>query len=204
MVLKKVTIGVIHDGCWTSETEERAITMNLEVYPDKGYLRSWLVSPSRELGKRMASHRSVKKLNRVYVNRGDTLLDFLNVYEGSIAGLLYSKEVLILGNYNERGTEFWTFVTGSGTLSELKGELSSLGKIVRIEVEDFSPSYPYLTEMERKVFWMALNNGYLNYPREIEAEDLAKVLGVSKVTFLYHWRNAQRKILKYVSDHLVF
>ncbi|AWR98511.1 helix-turn-helix domain-containing protein [Metallosphaera hakonensis] len=202
MALKRVTVGVRHEGCWTSEVKDGTVTINLEVYPDRGYLRSWLISSSRELRTKMREHKSVRKVNRVYETRESTLLDFLNVFHGSVAGLLYSREVLILGNYNRGGEEFWTFVTTGSAMNEILNELSSLGKITTVSEEDYVPYFPSLTEMERRVFWMALNRGYLNYPRDVEAEDLARVLGVSKVTFLYHWRNAQKKIMKYVSKNI--
>jgi len=44
---------------------------------------------------------------------------------------------------------------------------------------------------------IAYNYGYLDYPRKASADELAELLGISKVTFLYHLRNAQRKLITY-------
>ncbi|QKQ99011.1 bacterio-opsin activator [Metallosphaera tengchongensis] len=201
MQLKKVTITLKHEDCWTSDIEDRTVTLNLEVYPEKGYLRSWLLAPSGKFGREFRGHNSVKKVNRVLEAKEYSLIDFLNIYEGSVAGILYNMEVLILGNYNVAGEETWSFVTGKTTLNEVRGMLSSIGEVSAFLVEDYLPKFPFLTDMERRAFSLALNRGYLEYPREVEAEDLARILGVSKVTFLYHWRNAQRKIMKFFAEH---
>ncbi|MEL9970764.1 helix-turn-helix domain-containing protein [Metallosphaera sp.] len=202
MTLKKVTMTVKHEGCWTEDVNAHTVTLNLEVYPEKGYLRSWLISDSRELKDRMRREPSVKKITRVYGGKDSTLIDFLNVYEGSIAGALYALEVLIIGNHNKGGLEHWSFVTGQNSLSEIRSRISSLAKITDFRAEDYVLSYPSLTEMERRVLHLALDNGYLEYPREVDSERLAKVLGVSKVTFLYHWRNVQRKVMKYMATNM--
>jgi len=146
----------------------------------------------------------VKRINGVYKSRRGTVVDFLNVYKGSVAGLLYSKEVLLLNNYNLGGNEVWSFVVGRGAISELRKELSSMGKISNIEVQDFEPCFPILTDMEKKVLRTAIDMGYLDYPRERHAEELAERLKVSKVTFLYHWRNLQRKIMDYFARELIW
>ncbi|EHP70149.1 MAG: helix-turn-helix domain-containing protein [Metallosphaera yellowstonensis] len=202
-MLKKVNLTLEHEGCWTESSNETVRTINLEVYPDKGYLRSWILSSEPNLAERMAREPTVKRVNKVYSSRGEVIVDFLNVYEGSVAGLLYSREVLILGNYNVGGREVWSFVAGKNALSELRREISSLGRVVDMRVEDYLPSFPNLTEMERRVLKVAISRGYIDYPREVNAEELARMLNLSKVTFLYHWRNAQKKILKYVSDYVL-
>lgn len=202
-MLKKVHLVLEHQGCWTKSSLWTARTINLEVYPEKGYLRSWILSSDPNLAAKMRMEPSVKRINKVYRSKGEVIIDFLNVYEGSVAGLLYSKEVLVLGNYNADGREVWSFVVGKNALSELRKEIAPLGKVVDMRVEDFLPSFPNLTETERKVVRVAISGGYLDYPREVNAEELARTMNLSKVTFLYHWRNAQRKIMKYVSEQVL-
>jgi predicted DNA binding protein len=202
-LLKKAIIAINHDGCWTENTKGSVKTINLEVYPEKGYLRSWVITSDLEVKKLMRGG-GVKRINGVYKSRRGTVVDFLNVYKGSVAGLLYSKEVLLLNNYNLGGNEVWSFVVGRGAISELRKELSSMGKISNIEVQDFEPCFPILTDMEKKVLRTAIDMGYLDYPRERHAEELAERLKVSKVTFLYHWRNLQRKIMDYFARELIW
>lgn len=178
-----------------------AYTINLEVYPHKNYLRSRILieTEEKEIVKSMRNHKSVVKIINVYKYKDSIYVDFLNAYKGSIAGLLYDKEVLILGNTIKGGKEIWEFVTHSKNVREIVDELESLGKIRRLELYDFDPFIsPELTEKEKKILSLAYAYGYLDYPRRISADELAEKLGLSKVTLLYHLRNAQRKLVKFI------
>ena len=52
-----------------------------------------------------------------------------------------------------------------------------------------------LTVTEKKVIQEAFNNGYLDWPRTTNLDDIAKKFSISKPTALFHIRNAERKIL---------
>ncbi|QGA54140.1 bacterio-opsin activator [Sulfolobus sp. E5-1-F] len=200
-LIKHVDIVVNHEDCWTSHMPFTAYTINLEVYPHKNYLRSRILIESTEdkvISNLMKTHRSVVKVIKVDRFKGGTYVDFLNKYKGSIAGVLYDKEVLILGNLIKEKEERWSFVTSSKNLREILGEIKSLGKVNKVEITDFNPIlYPNLTEWEKRVLTVAYSHGYLDYPRRATADELAELLGISKVTFLYHLRNAQRKLIEF-------
>ncbi|WP_338602247.1 helix-turn-helix domain-containing protein [Sulfolobus tengchongensis] len=199
-MLKRVDIVVNHEDCWTSHMPFTAYTINLEVYPHKNYLRSRILvdSMDKAVPNLMRSHKSVVKVIKIDRFKGGTYVDFLNTYKGSVAGVLYDKEVLILGNVIKDKEEKWSFVTSSKNIREILKELGSLGKIVHAEIANFNPIfYPNLTEWEKRVLTLAQTYGYLDYPRRASADELAELLGISKVTFLYHLRNAQRKIIDF-------
>ncbi|ARM75516.1 helix-turn-helix domain-containing protein [Acidianus manzaensis] len=200
-MLKKAYITVEHEDCWTLHMPYDAYTVNLEVYPHKNYLRSRILVDTRdkEILNRMKSHHSILKVLNAYKFRDSLYVDFLNEYKGSIAGLLYDKEVLILGNTISNNRETWSFVTNSKNIREILKELESIGKITDIQISDFNLFLsPKLTKTETRVLGMAYEYGYLDYPRRISADEMAEKLGLSKVTFLYHLRNAQKKLTKFV------
>lgn len=200
MMLKRLYLEVIHEDCWTSKMPYLAYTINLEVYPHKNYLRSRILIESnhKDIVRSMRSHPSVVKVINAYKYKDSIYVDFLNVYKGSIAGLLYDKEVLILGNVIKDNKEIWTFVTQSKNITEIVNELEGVGKVDSLKVYDFDPFlYPELTEMEKRILRLAYAYGYLEYPRRISADEIAERLGLSKATFLYHLRNAQKKLVKF-------
>jgi len=205
-MLKCVDIIVEHDNCWTSHIPLTAYTINLEVYLHKDYLRSRILidSPNKSILNSMRSHKSVIKIIKIDKFQNGTYVDFLNKYKGSIAGVLYDNEVLILNNVIKDRKEKWSFVTSSKNLKEIISEIESLGKIEKVEITDFNPVlFPNLTECEKKVLMVAYSYGYLDYPRKASANELAELLGISKVTFLYHLRNAQRKLINYSIKNMI-
>ncbi|PVU68023.1 bacterio-opsin activator [Sulfolobus sp. SCGC AB-777_G05] len=201
-MLKKVTITVEHDDCWTSQVPFKARTLNLQVYPTKHYLRSRILidSSNLEVVKEMSKCKGVLKVNKVISSQNKTLVDFLNVYKGSIAGILYDYEVLILDNEIRDGKEKWTFVAPRLSVSEIVNEIKNVSKINQVRSEEYKPSTLSLTDMERKVLLLALHSGYLDYPKRAKTKDLASLLGISKVTFLYHLRTAEKKIISFYLD----
>jgi len=201
-MLKKVTITVEHDDCWTSQVPFKARTLNLQVYPTKHYLRSRILidSSNLEVAKEMSKCKGVLKVNKVISSQNKTLVDFLNVYKGSIAGILYDYEVLILDNEIRDGKEKWTFVAPRLSVSEIVNEIKNVSKINQVRSEEYKPSTLSLTDMERKVLLLALHSGYLDYPKRAKTKDLASLLGISKVTFLYHLRTAEKKIISFYLD----
>ena len=201
-MLKKVTITVEHDDCWTSQVPFKARTLNLQVYPTKHYLRSRILidSSNLEVVKEMSKCKGVLKVNKGISSQNKTLVDFLNVYKGSIAGILYDYEVLILDNEIRDGKEKWTFVAPRLSVSEIVNEIKNVSKINQVRSEEYKPSTLSLTDMERKVLLLALHSGYLDYPKRAKTKDLASLLGISKVTFLYHLRTAEKKIISFYLD----
>jgi DNA-binding CsgD family transcriptional regulator len=53
---------------------------------------------------------------------------------------------------------------------------------------------PNLTKKQKRVFELAVERGYYEYPKKIELKELAKEAGISYSTFQQHLKYAERKI----------
>lgn len=67
----------------------------------------------------------------------------------------------------------------------------SLGKLVPIG----TPA-SRLTERQQTALHLALERGYYDWPRRVEARELAEELDIAHSTFLEHLRKAERKVLE--------
>lgn len=63
---------------------------------------------------------------------------------------------------------------------------------------NFVPLYGQLTTMEFEILRSAVSNGYYQWPREYNLDDIAGRFKIRKPTVLYHLRNAEKKVLSMV------
>ncbi len=100
-------------------------------------------------------------------------------------------------------------VSGDGLVFSVVGEEEELRKFVELvdylgELKDVSVQRPTfhqddllaaLTDRQREVLIAAKRYGYYNYPRRMNAEELAKRVGVSKATLVEHLRKAEGRLM---------
>jgi len=55
--------------------------------------------------------------------------------------------------------------------------------------------HPKLTDKQRKALEIAMNNGYYDFPKKINMEKLASIMGVSYATYQAHLKKAESKIV---------
>ncbi|AHC52318.1 bacterio-opsin activator [Sulfolobus acidocaldarius SUSAZ] len=205
--LNRVKVLIAHDKCWTSSVDLSGYTINYHVYPEKGYLRARVIFPSsrkNELSKmKRAKDKGILRILQVNQFDSDIYVDFLNTYRNSIAGLLYDYETLFLRNELREEKELWDFITTSTAVNEIIDQLNSHGELIETKVDQVDDMFfPYLSPSQVRVLKAAFEYGYLDYPRDANADMLAERLNISKVTFLYHLRSAEKKLVEFYLTHL--
>lgn len=190
MLITKVLVK--HEDCWTSRNNHTGRTVAFNFYPDRGYLRSVIhfTEPTKIQGNGIIRIIDSKKVNHGYI------IDFLNTYNDSIAGLLHKNGAFIIYNEVFQQKEFWVFLTYRYSLNEIDSSLKSSGEVVASYTQVFNPP-SLLTWEELKVLKTAVESGYYNFPRGVDLGQLSKTLGVKKPTLLYRLRTLQKKLIKY-------
>lgn len=81
---------------------------------------------------------------------------------------------------------------------DLKHIVTDLDEIGTVHVGRLAPyegARATLSPRQAEVIELALDAGYFEWPRDVDAEELAARLDISHVTFLEHLRKAQKKLL---------
>jgi len=91
-------------------------------------------------------------------------------------------------------------VTGNEeNLKKIRELFNSVGEIKKVSyvksVYNEQTILSCLTEKQKKVIITAKKNGYYNYPRKINSEQLSKKIGLSKPTVVQHLRKAEGRIV---------
>ncbi|MGA1822727.1 MAG: helix-turn-helix domain-containing protein [Thermoplasmatota archaeon] len=84
-------------------------------------------------------------------------------------------------------------------LNKLIKILGLLGKVERISFMNASFSehglLNVLTDKQKDIMIEAKRNGYYNYPRKVNAQELSEKLGISKATTVEHLRKAEMRLI---------
>ena len=72
--------------------------------------------------------------------------------------------------------------------------------MLSIKEQDFTDLFiphimPKITEKQKEAIQLAIREGYYDFPRNIHLNELSKITGVSRVTYLEHLRKAECKII---------
>jgi len=74
-------------------------------------------------------------------------------------------------------------------------DFKRIGAVTLGKVKRFNESTARLTDRQYEVVERALEEGYFEWPREIDSEEMAETMEISRATFLEHLRKAQAKLL---------
>lgn len=80
-------------------------------------------------------------------------------------------------------------------------------KVIKFKQEiisniSFTQLLPELTDKQKKALEIAINQGYYDYPKKINMEKLAKIMGISYSTFQAHLKKAEGKLLPKIYKEL--
>ena len=88
------------------------------------------------------------------------------------------------------------------SLKKFIRNIKIMGKIIQISFQE--PVFTghsvmeCLTDKQKEIILAAKNNGYYEYPRKVDTEDLAKKIGISKSTTVEHLRKAENRIISHI------
>ncbi|AHC52088.1 bacterio-opsin activator [Sulfolobus acidocaldarius SUSAZ] len=196
--LKFLRLSLIHENCWSRyyEVPEIANILNLTPYPERNILKVSLLMS--EKGYRdimnLKSRGKVKDIFNIYKWRNRFYVDLVRDYDNSIYSIINRNNGILISTLKYDGKEIWNLLVYEYKVNRLIKEFQEFAEIVKVNIEDDIPT-ENLTNRELKVLTTALDLGYFDYPRKIKSKELSEILGISEPTFVFHLRNAERKIV---------
>jgi predicted DNA binding protein len=203
---KLVNLKLVHHNCWTNYISENTVIRSLGRSYYDGTLRALVVVSSKSIRKLYELKKEGKIEDILNVQRyGDNyIIDIVQKYKDSILSVLNKYEAIILETVKTNRREFWSFVTYDFKIPKIIEELKGISTIEKIKVSDYDPTRRELSmsDMELKCLIYAAKLGYFDYPKRANVKEMAKVLGISEVMFLYYLRRAQRKLVEKLLNDL--
>ncbi len=212
---------VEHHGCWTTITRDQDVVVKTlrQEFRDPETFRASVMIIGRDTRSFITRIRRLREILRVDINlfqerrwvNGErtklALMDFESRRHGSISDLVYRLGGIILRQEVVDGLEKWKILIprSSIRLEETLREALNRGcNLIEMRGRDLEPSMidgsidAMLTNYEKQAMIAALKSGFIDYPRRAKAADVAKMLGVSPATFIYHFRRAEKKLARLV------
>lgn len=219
-----LTLSIWHPGCWTLEVTEHANggLFGHGVYPVDGKVKGrftvyadsdealealtaaieasphtdtvWRLDASYDFASRLPTPGNATQSVVVEYDEGTSINDAL-----VSNGFIPDKAVWI-----HDGREFWTVVIDEDR-EQIKARLEEVRETMDAEIDiqhivsDNRESggvlrQDILSERQRDVFELARERGYYEWPREVNATELAAELDLSKATVLEHLRKAESRL----------
>lgn len=109
------------------------------------------------------------------------------------------------------GTEHWEMACWdkeplTNILERLPKEFEiKLKSITQTKISDiFLPHImPKLSEKQKQALDLAVKRGYYDFPRNVNLDDLAKELNLSKSTLQQHLRTAEKKVVPFLTENML-
>ncbi|WP_338602770.1 helix-turn-helix domain-containing protein [Sulfolobus tengchongensis] len=204
---KLVNVRLLHNGCWTSYVDDYVVrSLGRSYQPDDNAVRSLVVvnAKSMKVLMNLKDEGKIKDIVNVHRYGDNFVVDILQSYNNSILSVLNKYGAIILDTVKTNKREFWSFLTYEYKIPKIIDDLKNLAVVERVKVTDYDPSIREinLTELELKCLITAAKAGYFDYPKKVRAKELAQILGIKESTFIYHLRNAQRKMISKLLNDL--
>lgn len=211
-----VSITLKHDD-WTSITENfvednlRVDTVEfIPIFTKRRVVSTMYISSKnwKTIEKIIGIVKSYKNIYDVKVigfirgkrNSSIAILNKVHSLDGSIVRIFLENNIPFFKEKVQNGYEIWEFLAKGEQLHVIEKaikENAEIHSIKSLNVESYLAeiSKATLTPREKQVLRLALRYGYFNWPKEINSSELAKILGVNKVTLLQELRNATKKLI---------
>jgi len=206
-----------HSGCWTATTRDYSVRIKTlkQEFTSQDTFRAWVAVSGDDIRRFIPAMRRARGIlglhvhstSRAWMPGGASKLAFMefeSLREGSISNLVYSLGGIILDQEVVGGVERWRILIprSSKKVEELlERKLREVGRLLKISFSrvdgwalNSDPS-SVLSDSERKALYLAVSMGLIDYPRRARIADVAKMMGVSPATFIYHLRRGEKKLI---------
>lgn len=166
------------------------------------FSRRWI--SVEELINRMKRFNKIREISVLYYKRAKNknfAISRLEAnYNDSITKILLENNTFFYREKMFNGEEYWKLLVDKnhfGKLLESLREVTELKSVYELNSDAVPNLFGLidLTERQKRVLREALEKGYFNWPKNIRTVDLAKSLGISKVTLVQEIRLSIKKIL---------
>ncbi|ADY01449.1 Bacterio-opsin activator HTH domain protein [Vulcanisaeta moutnovskia 768-28] len=228
MKLVRLYVRIEHFDDWSYYTKdyEGLMTVMQYYYPyrERGYSFEVISVGSRKNDVIKSFIRRFRNLKNIIdvvsvnkLNNRNYEITFLGDINGMLKYLILEQGGIVVSSYVKDGVKDFTayFFTkdyeySSAMFKDLYDKFNNYGRIITFNVSKVprsvksviftSPMYE-LTDIERKILLKAYHDGFFNYPRSTNLNNLAKEFNMSKATVNIHLRNALKKIIStYVNN----
>ena len=128
------------------------------------------------------------------------LLSILAKYTDSITEIAVNTSAIFSEHIHDN-KEYWTFLINSksteGILIQDIKEKAEVLSYYHVDIKNIFKNYTrhVLTDNEHKILRAAYEQGYFEWPKNANAEEISKSLNINKVTFIQELRRAIRKLV---------
>jgi len=201
--VKVISFTILHDEGWSRETEKYDVSAQpINKYFSKGSFSFDLLLWGNDVQsflEELKEKRQIISMDVVGVTKKFGLLRLKHRSGGTISSLARRFGGIIVSEYVNDGLENWKIVLRSRSARKFRERLTDYGNVVKYREEmlrDFT-DLPSPSQRQLQILEAALRAGYFDYPKKIRSDELAKSLGMTPATLVYHLRNAEREILEF-------
>jgi len=196
--IKLLSIRIIHDNCWSSYYLGDAMVRIVGLLPqaERNTLKIFAVTGERGYKNisELKDKGVIKTIQGISRTGGAFVVEFTREYTGSVTSILTTYNAIILDSSKINGEEHWRVLAYEHMIPSIIKGMREIGEVRHVSAIDYMPN-ARLTSQEYRSLLYALEMGYFDYPRRVKAKEIASALGIRESTFVYHIRNAQRKML---------
>ncbi len=204
-----VYLELSHSGCWTEGTGSKDVFVK-NLQQDFSYsgdvYKAVSVFAGEDLRTFLGSFRLHKNILGIKIHslsKNIALVEFTSARSGTVADLVKRYGGVTISLEIVDGIERWRFLLARArkeSIGLLRDNIEVMGNLLRFHATEpepkyFADPYPLLSHYEDRALIQAYISGYLDYPRRARAKNVAKALGISPATFLYHIRRAEKKLV---------